>query len=65
MSSYDKAHDRREQAGMIIQAETNVRNKRNLSVWDTLPYKEVNKEYSRLLKAKIDKDKCKRSRKHI
>jgi hypothetical protein len=65
MSSYDKAHDRREQAGMIIQAKTNVRNKRNLSVWDTLPYKEVNKEYSRLLKAKIDKDKCKKPRKHI
>lgn len=58
MSSYDKAYCRRQQEGMAIQASCNVRNKRNLSIWDDLPYNEVSKEYSRLLKNKIDNDKC-------
>lgn len=65
MSTYDKAHCRREQSGMIKQSECNVRDRKKLSVWDTLPYNEVSKEYGRLLKNKIDKDKCKKSRRHI
>lgn len=65
MSTYDKAHCRREQSAMIKQAECNVRDRRKLSVWDSLPYNEVSKEYGRLLKNKIDKDKCKKSRRHI
>lgn len=65
MSSYDKAYQVREQEGMRIQSECNVRNRLNLSVWDTLPYKQVEVEYSRLLESKINKDKCKRTRKHI
>ena len=65
MSSYDKAHQVREQEGMRIQAECNVRNKLNLSVWDQLPHKQVSAEYSKLLKAEIDKHKCKKPRKHI
>jgi hypothetical protein len=65
MSSYDKAHCRREQAGMAIQAECNVRDRKKLSVWDALPYNEVSKEYGRLLKNKIDKDKCRKSSRHI
>lgn len=65
MSSYDKAYQVREQEGMRIQSECNVRNRLNLSVWDTLPYKQVTAEYSRLLKSKINKDKCKKPRKHI
>lgn len=65
MSSYDKSYQVREQEGMRIQSECNIRNRLNLSVWDTLPYKQVENEYSRLLEAKINKDKCKRTRKHI
>lgn len=65
MSSYDKAYCVREQAGMQTQAASNVRNRRKLSVWDDLPYHEVAKEYGRLLKNKIDRDKCKKSRRHI
>jgi hypothetical protein len=65
MSSYDKAYQVRNQEGMRIQAEQSVRYNKNLSVWDQLPPKQVADEYSKLLKAKIDKDKCKRTRKHI
>lgn len=65
MSTYNKARCRREQAGMIAQAECNVRNKRNLSAWEDLPYNEVSQEYSRLLKNKIDRHKCKKPRRHI
>jgi hypothetical protein len=50
---------------MSIQSKCNVRNKLNLSVWDDLPHKQVAAEYSKLLKAEIDKDKCKKRRKHI
>ena len=65
MSTYDKAHCRKEQSGMITQAECNVRDRKKLSVWDALPYNEVSKEYGQLLKNKINKDKCKKSRRHI
>lgn len=65
MSSYDKSYQVRETEGMRIQSECNVRNRLNLSVGDTLPYKQVEVEYSRLLESKINKDKCKRTRKHI
>lgn len=65
MSSYDKAYQVRKQQGMSIQAACNVRDKLNLSVWDDLPHKQVAAKYSKLLKAEIDKDKCKKSRRHI
>jgi hypothetical protein len=64
MSSYDKAYQIRCQEGMRIQAEQNIRHKNNLSAWDALPYKKVQTEYSKLLKIKINKDKCKKSRGH-
>lgn len=65
MSRYDKAHEVREQEGMRIQSECNVRNKLNLRAWDQIPHMRASAEYSKLLKAEIDKHKCKKPRKHI